>query len=115
MTSKPTTGRPSPPWLITSQPPNVWTTISPTARPPPPPPKVSAITTWTPVKITSSTAVTTVTPVQASKPPPPIEPAELPTEKKSLQNNEHTYQSPSEELTTLPYSTTVFPNKVTGG
>lgn len=122
-TSKAITGRPSPTWLITSQPPNVWSTKSPTSRPPPPPPppNVSAITTWTPVKVTSSTAATTaVTPVIPSKQPPlaPVEPIEAvapPVEKKApTQNNEQTYQSPPDEQTTLPYSTTVFPNKATG-
>lgn len=54
--SKTTTGRPSPPWQITSQPPPVWSTISPTARPPPPPPKISAITTWSPARPTSKSA-----------------------------------------------------------
>ncbi|XP_044741072.1 latrophilin Cirl-like isoform X3 [Chrysoperla carnea] len=29
-----TTSRPSPPWLITSQPPSVWSTLKPTVRPP---------------------------------------------------------------------------------
>lgn len=123
--SKASTGRPSPTWLITTQSPNVWGTKSPTSRPPPPPPppNVSAITTWTPVKLTTSTAATTVvTSVIPSKQPPlvPVEPIEalfVPpvVEKKTpTQNNEQTYQSSSEEQTTLPYSATVFPNKPTG-
>lgn len=32
-TTTTTTNRPSPPWLITSQPPNVWNTVKPTTRP----------------------------------------------------------------------------------
>lgn len=54
--SKTTTGRPSPPWQITSQPPPVWSTISPTVRPPPPPPKISAITTWSPARPTTGSS-----------------------------------------------------------
>ncbi|XP_031336260.1 latrophilin Cirl [Photinus pyralis] len=65
-----TTNRPSPPWLITSQPP-VWSTVKPTARPPPPLPKVSPTVSPKSTAITSSTQTTTAS---HSPQPLPVEP-----------------------------------------
>ncbi|GLV46319.1 Calcium-independent receptor for alpha-latrotoxin [Carabus blaptoides fortunei] len=111
-----TTNRPSPPWLITSQPPNVWSTIKPTARPPPPPPRVSIVTTAAPMKTSSSTVSTQSTVAQqpSKLPPPfPISPAEPENGNKyPPEKTEQNHQSPPDEITTLPY-TTVVPNKLT--
>ncbi|KAK5639482.1 hypothetical protein RI129_011974 [Pyrocoelia pectoralis] len=95
-----TTNRPSPPWLITSQPP-VWSTVKPTARPPPPPPKVSPTLAPKSTAITTSTQTTTIS---HSPAPVPVEPALDDVSVKSK-----TSILP-EDITTIPV-TTIIPKK----
>ncbi|XP_017774015.1 PREDICTED: latrophilin Cirl isoform X3 [Nicrophorus vespilloides] len=68
-----TTNRPSPPWLITSQPP-MWSTIKTSARPPPPPPpKVSTVTSPPPKPPTTpSLSIHTSTSLKPIPVQPPI-------------------------------------------
>lgn len=102
-----TTNRPSPPWLITSQPP-VWSTVKPTARPPPPPPKVSV--TSSPKSSTTVSTSTQTTSTSYSVPPLPVEPS---LEDVSVRTKTVAPQNPPEEITTLPF-TTMIPKRITG-
>lgn len=67
------------------------------------------------MKITSSTAVTTATPGPVSRLPPAVvrgvDPVKVVPD--DIEHKKHNH-SPAAELTTLPYSTTVFPNKIIG-
>ncbi|KAF5284108.1 hypothetical protein FQA39_LY17099 [Lamprigera yunnana] len=87
-----TTNRPSPPWLITSQPP-IWSTIKPTARPPPPPPKISS-TLMPKTTISMSTQTTTTS---HSPPPLPMEPV--------FEENLKSKTNAQDNVTILPITT----------
>ena len=86
-----TTARPSPPWLMTSQP-SVWSTAKPvTLRPGPPP--------LPPIHQFSPLPTTAPPPTQQSQPPPlhplpPIEDSDIPSEESDV-------EQPSPETTTV--------------
>lgn len=101
-----TTNRPSPPWLITSQPP-VWSTVKPTSRPPAPPPRPSV----TPSKQTTQSVST-----EASSPSPNPVPAATDVADYSDGDSDDVrsrFDVIPGEITTLPY-TTMTPKKMTG-
>ncbi|CAH1378189.1 unnamed protein product [Tenebrio molitor] len=109
-TTTTTTSRPSPPWLITSQPP-VWSTVKPSARSPPPPPKVSATPPPRPATTASPSTTTSTSPN-----PPPVLPNEADKEDDEDQEPNKNFHEPikpiPDEITTLPY-TTLTPKRIT--
>lgn len=97
-TTTTTTNRPSPPWLITSQPP-MWSTIKPTSRPAIIPiiPKSSKIP---PLRTTTTSSTVTKTTVAVPKPlPPQLLPDDDIFSKIDIVN------SLPEEITTISYTT----------
>ncbi|XP_050519507.1 latrophilin Cirl isoform X1 [Diabrotica virgifera virgifera] len=104
-TTTTTTSRPSPPWLITSQPP-MWSTIkAPSSRPthPTPPPKPAVISLpQTPGPSTSRTKSTSTTRYFSVTPPPqlPVQPHNT----GEFDEDAKLYPIP-DEITTLPFTT----------
>lgn len=97
-TTTTTTSRPSPPWLITSQPP-MWSTIKPpSARPPHlAPPSKASISPPEPVPVPATTTVRTSSTTSHFIP-------KVPTEIFPPQHGDSA-EEPPDEITTLPFTT----------
>lgn len=96
-TTTTTTNRPSPPWLITSQPP-MWSTIKPTSRPSTP--VIPKVFKAPPLK--SSTSPVTKTTSTTSAPPLPPQP-----EPEDIFSKNDNFNPIPEEITTILYTTYV--------